>query len=96
MCGYVHRAGKPCHHYYHITDAIESPDCEKNWWDSFHYHFQKNIEYTRTAARITNGKKLGVPYTPHVKHITHPVYTNCKDYFIFEWIMQSPTPIIVV
>jgi hypothetical protein len=73
LCGYVYWAGKPCRHYYHITDFIESIDCEIIWWQSFHYHFGKNIEYTRTAAKITNAKKIGVPYSPKVKHITQPV-----------------------
>jgi hypothetical protein len=94
-CGYVHRAGKPCCHFYHITDAIESTDCEIFWWDSFHYHFGKNIEYTRTTAHIINSKKLGIPYTPNVKSITQPVYTNCHDSFIFEYIMQIPIQILV-
>jgi hypothetical protein len=40
-------------------------------------------------------KKLGVPYSPKVKHITEPLYKNCDDSFIFEWIMQSPTPILI-
>jgi hypothetical protein len=95
LCGYVHRAGNPCRHCYHINDTIESTDCEIIWWESFHYHFGKNIEYTRTAAKIINAKKLGVPYSPKVKHITEPVYKKCDDSFIFEWIMQSPTPILV-
>jgi hypothetical protein len=95
LCGYVHPVGKPCRHCYHITDTIESTDCKIIWWESFHYHFGNNIEYTRTAAKIINAKKLGVPYSPKVKHITEPVYKNCDDSFIFEWIMQSPTPILV-
>jgi hypothetical protein len=95
LFGYVHRAGKPCQHCYHITDTIEITDCEIIWWESFHYHFGKNIEYTRTAAKIINAKKLGVPYSPKVKHITEPAYKNCENSFIFEWIMQSPTPILV-
>jgi hypothetical protein len=94
-CGYIHRAGKKCHHCYHITGVIESTDCKIIWWDSFHYHFGKNIEYTRTAACIINNKKLGIPYTPNVKIITQPVYTTYGDSFIFEWIMQSPIPILV-
>jgi hypothetical protein len=28
LCGYVHWAGKPCQHCYHVTDTIESTDCE--------------------------------------------------------------------
>jgi hypothetical protein len=64
-------------------------------WESLHYHFGKNIEYTRTAAKIINTKKLGVPYSPKVKHITEPVHKNCDNSFIFEWIMQSPTQILV-
>jgi hypothetical protein len=83
LCGYVHRTGKPCRRCYHITDTIESTDCKIIWWESFHSHFGKNIEYTRTAAKITNAKKLGVPYSPKVKHITEPVYKNCDDSFIF-------------
>jgi hypothetical protein len=88
-------AGKPFRHFYHITDTIESTDCEIIWWESFHYHFGKNIEYTRTGAKIINAKKLGVPYSPKVKYITEPVYKHCDDSFIFEWIMQRPTPILV-
>jgi hypothetical protein len=96
-CGYIHRAGKPCRHCYHITGVIESTDCGIifMWADSFHYHFGKNIEYTRTAAPITNSKKRGTPYTTNVKRMTQPVYTNCDNSFIFEWIMQSPIPILV-
>jgi hypothetical protein len=94
-CGYIHRAGKPCHHCYHVTGVIECTDCENIWWDSFHYHFGKNIEYTRTAARIINSKKLGIPYAPSIKKVTKPVYNTCVDYFIFKWIMQSPIPILV-
>jgi hypothetical protein len=41
ICGHVHMTGKPCHHCYHITDAIESTD-----FKIIHYHFGKNIEYT--------------------------------------------------
>jgi hypothetical protein len=95
LCGYVHRTGKPCRHCYHITDTIESTDCKIIWWESFHYHSGKNIEYTRMAAKIINAKKLGVPYSPKIKHITEPVYKHCDDSFICEWIMQSPTPILV-
>jgi hypothetical protein len=95
ICGYVQRAGKPCRHCYRITDTIESTDYKIIWWESFHYHFGKNIEYTRMAAKVINAKKVGVPYSPKVKHITEPAYQNCDDSFIFEWIMQSPTPIIV-
>jgi hypothetical protein len=40
-------------------------------------------------------KKLEIPYTPDVKRITQPVYNNCEDSLIFEWIMQSPVPILV-
>jgi hypothetical protein len=94
-CGYIHRAGKPCCHCYHVTGFIECTDCEIIWWDSLHYHFGKNIEYTRTAARIINIKKLGIPYAPNIKIVTKPVYTNCVDSFAFEWIMQSPIPILV-
>jgi hypothetical protein len=93
--GIVHRARKPCRHCYHITDAIESTYCEIIWWDSFRYHFGKSIEYTRMAARIINSKKKGIPYTPNVKRITQPLYTNCDDSFIFKWIMQRPMPILV-
>jgi hypothetical protein len=93
--GYVHWAGKPCQHCYQITDTIESTDCEIISWESFHYHFGKNIEYTRTAAKIINAKKLGVPYSPKVKDITEPAYKYCDESFIFEWIMKSPTPILV-
>jgi hypothetical protein len=81
-------------HCYHITDNIESTDCEIIWWESFHYYFGKNIEFTRTAANIINAKKVGVPYSPKVKHITEPAYKKCADSFIFEWIMQSPIPIL--
>jgi hypothetical protein len=95
ICGYVHRAGKPCRHCYHINDTIESTDYEIIWWESYHYHFGKNIEYTRMAAKIINAKKVGVPYSPKVKHITEPVYKNCGNSFIFEWIMQITTPILV-
>jgi hypothetical protein len=95
LCGYVHRAGKACRHCYHIADTIESTDCEIILWESFHYHFGRNIEYRRTAAKIIKAKKNGVPYSPKVKHITEPVYQNCDDSFICEWIMQSPTPILV-
>jgi hypothetical protein len=95
LCGYAYRAGKPCRHCYHITDTIESTDCEIILWESFHYNFGKNIEYTRTAAKIINAKKLGVQYSPKVKHITEPAYKNCDYSFIFEWIVQSPTPILV-
>jgi hypothetical protein len=87
LCGYVHRAGKPCRHCYHNSDTIESTDCKVIWGYSFHYHFGKNIEYTRTAANIINAKKLGVPYSPKVKYITEPVYQNCDDSIIFEWII---------
>jgi hypothetical protein len=88
-CGYIHRAGKPCHLCYHVTCIIECTDCEIIWWDSFHYHFGKNIEYTRMAACIINSKKLVIPYAPQ------PVYSNCVDLFIFEWIVHSPIPILV-
>jgi hypothetical protein len=94
-CGYVHRAGKLCRPCYHVACVIECTDCEISWWDSFHYHFGKNIEYTRTAACIINSKKLGIPYAPSIKKITKPVYYNCVDSFIFEWIMQIPIPILV-
>jgi hypothetical protein len=94
-CGYIHRAGKPCHHCYHVTGVIECTYCENFWWDSFHYSFGKNIEYTRTAAHILNSKKLGIPYATSIKKVTKPVYNNCVDSFIFEWIMQSPIPILV-
>jgi hypothetical protein len=94
-CGYIHRAGKPCRHCYYVTGVIECTDCEIIWWDSFHYHFGKNIEYTRTAAHIINSKKLGIPYAPNVKKVTQPVYSNCVDSFIFEWIIQSPIPTLV-
>jgi hypothetical protein len=91
----VHRARKPCRHCYHITDTIESTDCEIIWWGSFHYHFGKNIEYTRTATKIINAEKIRVPYSPKVKHSTEGVYKDCDDSFIFEWIIQSPTRILV-
>jgi hypothetical protein len=94
-CGYIHRAGKPCCHCYHVTGVIESTDCEIIWWDSFHYHFGKNIEYTRTAARIINSKKVVIPYASSIKKVTKPIYNNFVDSFIFEWIMQSPIPILV-
>jgi hypothetical protein len=94
-CGYIHRAGKQCLHCYHVTGVIECTYFEIIWWDSFHYHFGKNIEYTRTAACIINSKKLGIPYAPDIKKVTKPVYNNCVDSCIFEWIMQSPIPIIV-
>jgi hypothetical protein len=68
-CGYIHRAGKPCRHCYHVTGVIECTDCETIWWDSFHYNFGKNIEYTRTAAHIINSKKLGIPYAPNIKKL---------------------------
>jgi hypothetical protein len=55
----------------------------------------ERILNTRTAAKIINAKKLGVPYSPKVKHITEPVYKKFDDSFISEWIMQNPTPIIV-
>jgi hypothetical protein len=77
-------------------DAIESKYCEIIWWDSFNYHFGNNIEYTRTVATIVNTNKLGVPYTPNVKHVTQPVYKNCDDSFNFEWIMQSSIQIFLV
>jgi hypothetical protein len=77
-------------------DAIESIYCEIIWWDSFHYHFGNNIEYTRMVAGIINSKKLGIPYTPNGKCITQPVNTNCENSFIFEWIMQSPISILVM
>jgi predicted glycoside hydrolase/deacetylase ChbG (UPF0249 family) len=32
---------------------------------------------------------------PNIKKVTQPVYSNCGDTFIFEWIMQSPIPILV-
>jgi hypothetical protein len=47
------------------------------------------------VARIIKSKKLGILYIPNVKIITQPVYTNCGGSFIFEWIMQSPVPIVV-
>jgi hypothetical protein len=56
---------------------------------------EKNIEYTRTAAGIISSKKLGIPYAPDIKKITKPVYSSCVDSFVFEWIMQSPIPILV-
>jgi hypothetical protein len=90
--GYIHRAGKPCRHCYHVTGVIECTDCEIIWWDSFHYHFGNNIEYTRTSAHIINSKKS---HAPNVKRVTQPVYSNCFGLFIFEWIMQSPIPILV-
>jgi hypothetical protein len=95
LFGYVHRAGKPCRHCYHISDTVGSTDCKIIWWESLHYHFGKNIEYTRTAAKIINTKKVGVPYSPRIKHITEPAYKKCVDSLIFEWIMQSPIPILV-
>jgi hypothetical protein len=94
-CGYIYRAGKPCHHCYHVTGIIECTDCEIIWWYSFHYHFGKNIEYTRTASRIINSNKLGIPYVLDIKKVTKPVYNNCVDSFGFEWIVQSPIPILV-
>jgi hypothetical protein len=94
-CGYIYRAVKPCYHCYHITGINESTDCEIIWWGSFHYHFGNNIEYTRTAARIINSKRLEIPYAPDIKKVTKPVNSNCVDSFIFEWIMQNPIPIIV-
>jgi hypothetical protein len=45
-------------------------------------------------ARIINSKKLVIPYTPDVKKVTQPVYSNCADSFVFKWIMQSPIPIL--
>jgi hypothetical protein len=47
------------------------------------------------AVNIINAKKVGVPYSTKVKHIPEPAYKNCDDSFIFEWIMQSPIPILV-
>jgi hypothetical protein len=97
MCkfGYIHRAIKPCCHCYHVTGVIECTDCEIIWWNSFHYHFGNNIEYTRTAAHIINSNKLGIPYAPNVKEVTQPVYSYCVDSLIFEWIMQSTIPFIL-
>jgi hypothetical protein len=94
ICRCVQRAGKPCWHCYHITDAIESTYYELIWWDSFHY-FGNDIEYKITAAGIINSKNLGILYTPNVKRITQPVHTYCEESFLFEWIMQSPIPILV-
>jgi hypothetical protein len=65
-CGYIHRARKPCCHCYHVKGVIECTYCEIIWWDSYHYHFEENIEYTRTAARIINSKKLGIPNAPNI------------------------------
>jgi hypothetical protein len=62
-----------CPNCYHVTGIIECKDFETNWCDSSHYHFGKNIEYTRTAARIINSKNLGIPYAPSIKKVTKPV-----------------------
>jgi hypothetical protein len=94
-CGYIHRAGKPCRQCYHVTGVIACTYCEIIWWDSFHYHFGNNIEYTRMAARIINSKKLGIPYATYIKKVTKPVYNSCVDLLVFEWIMQSPIPILL-
>jgi hypothetical protein len=61
LCWYVHRAGKPCRHCSRITATIESTDYQIIWWESLHYYFGKNIEYTRTAANTINMKRVGVP-----------------------------------
>jgi hypothetical protein len=86
-CGYIHRAGKPCRHCYHVTVVIKSTDCEIIWWDSFYYHFGNSIEYTRAAACIINSKKLGIPYAPNIKKVTKPVCSNCVYLFVFKLIM---------
>jgi hypothetical protein len=65
-CWYIHGLEN---HVVNVTmsqGVIECADCEIIWWDSFHYHFGKNIEYTRTAAHIINIKKLGIPYAPSI------------------------------
>jgi hypothetical protein len=56
---------------------------------------ERILNIPERLPKSSTPKKLGVPYSPKVKHITEPVYKNCDDSFIFEWIMQSPTPIIV-
>jgi hypothetical protein len=67
--GYIHRASKPFRHCYHVTCVIECTDCEIIWWDSFHYHFGKNIEYTRTAAASSTARNSESPMHPTSKKL---------------------------
>jgi hypothetical protein len=32
---------------------------------------------------------------PSPQTITDPVYTNCKDYFYFDWVIKAPTPVMM-
>jgi hypothetical protein len=76
-------------------DVIALTDCEIFWWESFHHLFGRDVEYTKTSSSIINLNRVGIPFTPLVKHISVNVYKNYDDTFFFDWIMGSRVPLIV-
>jgi hypothetical protein len=76
-------------------DVIAPTECKIFWWESFHHLFGCDVEYTKTASSIINLNRVGIPFTPLVKHVSVNVYKNFDDTIFFDWIMGSRVSILV-
>jgi hypothetical protein len=73
ICGYVHRAGKPCHHCYHITDAIESTYCEIIWWDTFIITSERILNIQERLLASSTARNWEFPIHP-ILTVLHSQY----------------------
>jgi hypothetical protein len=76
-------------------DVIAPTDCEIFWWESFDHLCGRDVEYTKIASSTINLNRVGIPFTPLVKHTSMNVYKNCDGTLFFDWIMGSRVPILV-
>jgi hypothetical protein len=95
-CGYFHLVGLSCRHIFHVKGEICLTNCDIRWYKSYNYHFGRIPRYTqKTIQIIKRVKEVGIPFVASPPKITAPVYLNCTDSFYFDWVMKTPSPVIM-
>jgi hypothetical protein len=71
-CGYIYRAGKTCHHCYHVTRIIESTDCELFGGIVFIIILERILNIQERQPASSTARNLESPMQP-----TSKGYTAC-------------------
>jgi hypothetical protein len=88
--------GLPCRHIFHVKGEISLTDCDIRWYKSYNYHFGRIQRYTQKISQIINHvTAVGVPFVTSPPTITSPVFTNCTDFFNFDWVMRASYPVMM-
>jgi hypothetical protein len=79
-----------------MNGEIWLTDCDIRWYKSYNYHFGRIPRHTQKISQIINHvTEVGVPFIASPPTITSPVFTNCTDFFNFDWVKRASSPVML-